>query len=437
MSVPSRFHPLLLAVLVIVQAVVAGWYANVTPYRTAGLVSHQPAQDIGAPDERQHANYIQHLLDGNGLPVFQPGGPDAYEHYEFHQPPLYYALAAGWCKLGGKSDLTQAGDGQWAREFGLLIGASTVVGVYFLALWSLEREDVALAAAAFVAALPMLAAIDGAIGNDCLLFSLCTWCLAVCSRSVRQGWTWNRIIAVGILTGAAILTKSTGVALVPVVLAAAFISQPKRATWAQLGAAAGIALVMVLPWWARNQSLYGDPLAIKAFNQAFVGSPHASLFIGQFGAYGYWVDWVGWWTARSFFGVFGYMDLFLGDTLYRLLLAGTLVLVLGWVLSLGKPDWRESARAQWLNCGFAAIVFLLFVRFNMQYFQAQARYLFPAIGPIAMGLGIGLVYLCGKARYWVMAAMFLVLLGVNVYALGRLPQDFAVREASANSATMP
>ena len=30
---------------------------------------------------------------------------------------------------------------------------------------------------------------------------------------------------------------------------------------------------MGLPWWQRNFSLYGDPLAITAFNQAFKCSP--------------------------------------------------------------------------------------------------------------------------------------------------------------------
>ena len=39
---------------------------------------------------------------------------------------------------------------------------------------------------------------------------------------------------------------------------------------------------------------------------------------------------------------------------------------------------------------FFLIVLALFVRFNAQYFQAQARYLFPAIGVVAVGVGIGL-----------------------------------------------
>ncbi|MEJ5169517.1 MAG: hypothetical protein WHU10_00875, partial [Fimbriimonadales bacterium] len=91
-------------VLVALHAILAIGYASLTPYRAAGrilLQGHAPAQDIGAPDERQHANYVQRLLDGGGLPVFDPKDPNLYETYQSHQPPLYYVLAAGWCRALG------------------------------------------------------------------------------------------------------------------------------------------------------------------------------------------------------------------------------------------------------------------------------------------------------------------------------------------------
>jgi len=40
--------------------------------------------------------------------------------------------------------------------------------------------------------------------------------------------------------------------------------------------------------------------------------------------------------------------------------------------------------AAWLVCGVALLlVGLMFLRFNMTFYQAQARYLFTAIGPLA------------------------------------------------------
>src|SRR5438105_9824815 len=88
--------------LALSHAVIAIVFAGVTPYRTPGRLFINRGitiPDIGAPDERQHANYIQHLLDGKGIPTFQPAARDAGDHYEDHQPPLYYVLAAGFANL--------------------------------------------------------------------------------------------------------------------------------------------------------------------------------------------------------------------------------------------------------------------------------------------------------------------------------------------------
>ena len=60
-------------VLASLLAIYAVWclaFSLKTPYREPGILLYQgraAAQDIGAPDERQHANYVQNLLSGNGL----------------------------------------------------------------------------------------------------------------------------------------------------------------------------------------------------------------------------------------------------------------------------------------------------------------------------------------------------------------------------------
>ena len=45
-----------------------------------------------APDELQHYFFVQHLADGEELPVITGPVPDIQA--EVHQPPLYYALGA-------------------------------------------------------------------------------------------------------------------------------------------------------------------------------------------------------------------------------------------------------------------------------------------------------------------------------------------------------
>src|SRR5512135_1174920 len=91
--------PALLALILLLYLVLATLYAVYTP----------PWQ---APDEPAHYNYIRYVAQNGSFPVLHMGDyPHAYLEqikaagfppsmpidsirYEFHQPPLYYALAA-------------------------------------------------------------------------------------------------------------------------------------------------------------------------------------------------------------------------------------------------------------------------------------------------------------------------------------------------------
>ena len=79
-------------------------------------------------------------------------------------------------------------------------------------------------------------------------------------------------------------------------------------------------------------------------------------------------------------------------------------------------------------CGlFFLFVVASFVRFNMQYFQAQGRYLLPALGPIAVGLGTGFVYLARSRAQIATLCLAAALFGLNAYVLRTLPGEFAAR----------
>ncbi|MER3495655.1 MAG: hypothetical protein C4320_01830, partial [Armatimonadota bacterium] len=93
----------IVAVAMLVHAALALQFARITPFRQSGILLSQrdPATgrpqrvlDVGAPDERQHLNYVAHLADGKGFPVFDPKAPDLAESYQSHQPPLAYAIYA-------------------------------------------------------------------------------------------------------------------------------------------------------------------------------------------------------------------------------------------------------------------------------------------------------------------------------------------------------
>lgn len=438
-----------LGLLIALHVGLAVWYAAITPYRTGGVLKFQRdpqgmplhVPDIGAPDERQHANYVQHLLDGKGLPILVPGDG---ENYQSHQPPLYYLLEAGWAKVTGVSDVNDRAAGLRMRLLNALFGGLTVSGVFFIAFWSRRCVKTAACAGAAAALLPMNLALSGAVSNDPLLFALCTWSLALCIKGVQEGWCLRLALWLGLVSGLAMLTKTTALAIIPVMAVAFWLgrSEQGRIEFRPLAAAFGVMLVLAIPWWLRNQSLYGDPFAMKAFNAAFANSPSPAGLSPVFDAIGpnwlpgwlkYWTGFndlglgVGWWTLRSFFGAFGYMDIFMHGRIYAAL---TLVLV---VLAIAAwlPDRSDAAKVgkkpHILGSLYFALIALFFLRFNAQFFQGQARYLLPALAPISMAIGVGAMRL-SRSRGWAApAALVCALVAANLAILQWLPGEFAVR----------
>lgn len=439
-------HNRFLWVLVAIHLGLAIAHALITPYRQGGHIVFQGgayAADIGAPDERQHVNYAAHLVQGKGFPVFNPKDPALYESYQSHQPPLYYVLAAGVGKAAGASDFEDRSHGMALRVFNSLIGAAGVVGIYFFVLWGFRNASAALGAAAFAALLPMNVALSGAVSNDPLLFALCSWTLAFAARGIVEGWSAKIALGCGVLMGLAFLTKTTAVALWPAVAFGYYLSlgRTKEVSPSKQGSASAIVgvlllvlpLVIALPWWLRNQSLYGDPLAMKAFTEAFTGSPQAAVFIQAGGPIDYWITGsqtgtgVAWWTLRSFFGVFGYMDIFLPKPVYVGLLIGLMALLMARFTVARKLVADETRPVRAMGTLFFFLVLALFLRFNAQYFQGQARYLFPALAPIAATIGLAIAGLNKKNPIAGAYGLAAVLLALNLYVLSTLPGEFERR----------
>jgi hypothetical protein len=143
-----------------------------------------------------------------------------------------------------------------------------------------------------------------------------------------------------------------------------------------------------------------------------------------------------WWTARSLVGVFGYMDVFLFERLggersasvYSALLVLLCFVAIAAAARSRDGDPRPAANGfGWVAAGFGLAVAVLFVRFNAQYFQGQARYLYPALGPIAWLLGAGACRLAGQRSKWAWAVVAALLLGLNLVALATLRDGFVLR----------
>ncbi len=422
------------AVLAVIHVVLALLYAQSTPFMTPGVLMNQrndegPVKiiDVGAPDELQHVVYVRRIAAGEGFPTLDPKDPDLGRNYQSHQPPAYYILAAGWSKVFGDSAIGM-------RSMNAVLGGLTVVGVFLLGWATTRKGAVAVGAAAFAALLPMQVALSGAVSNDPLLFCLCTWSLALAAHYLRDGLCIKRAVLLGTVIGLACLTKTTAIALFPALLVGLLATRERPAV-PRVAVCVGVALALGALWWVRNQQLYGDPLAMGVFAAAFQGSPKAEIFIAGFGAPTYWLDWVGWWTMRSFVGVFGYMDIFLPDNLYRIVFSFLAILGLLGVLTLKKEDDKEARAPHLMSLAFFVVIGLLFIMFNKTYFQGQARYLLPAIGPLGVAVGLGVAGL-GNARPLATVAGFAVLmLGLNGYIISKLPTEFALRTNQTNSAS--
>jgi 4-amino-4-deoxy-L-arabinose transferase-like glycosyltransferase len=162
-----RLRHIVLLTIFIVYGLLGGLFALRTPAWQA-------------PDEPAHYNYVRFVATTGGFPVLQPGDyPHAYLEeiksrkfptdlsiapirYEFHQPPLYYAL------LTPLYGLTQAALLP-LRLASVLLGAGVVALAYAIGRRVLpDRPAVALGATAFVAFLPQHLATVAQVGNDVL-----------------------------------------------------------------------------------------------------------------------------------------------------------------------------------------------------------------------------------------------------------------------------
>jgi hypothetical protein len=433
--------------LLLVYLMLAGIYGVVNPL-------------FEAPDEVWHYEYIRWLVEGRGLPEPADVGSAPWAQ-EGSQPPLYYLLGAALTTaiptgnatavirynphaavgeagaIGNKNMVVHgAGDGwpwqgvvlagHWVRAFSSMLGALTVYGVYRTArLLFPHQPAMPFVATSLVAFNPQFLFLSAAINNDNLVTVCCVsglWQLvqliedAGSAEPERYGWHWIRVALVGVLAGAAALSKLSGLAFAPfVALALVWVAWRLRSPgwFVRAGLLSGGLAILVAGWWyVRNWRLYGDPLGLAAMFAVLPGR-EAPLAVGDA------LDQVeGIW--RSFWAVFGWFNVLAPPWLYwayaLLCLSGVLGLVVGLVGAppCGRPrggaptDGRRRMQLALLILWSGALA-LLVLRWS-QISYAQGRLLFPAIGGLAILLAWGLTRWVPRSRHSLFASGLALLL---------------------------
>jgi 4-amino-4-deoxy-L-arabinose transferase-like glycosyltransferase len=385
-----------------------------------------PFEDGSNPDEVAHFEYVQLIMQNRALVVFRPGD---VLYSETHQPPLYYLLA---------QPLSLLSDGRlrFVRLTGLVIQLLTILLAYRAGkdLFP-SRKEMALGAGAFVAFLPTQAQLSGAVNNDGLttLFSVAMfWRLGLL---VQRGIAIRGALLLGVLFGLGLCSKLTVIQLLPAFVAAYALAvragKMNRADAVKSFAVAlGVGLLVASPVLIRNTVLYGDPLTLKIFPQtapSYTPKPE-NLIPGLFPTMADYLRLVAVRTYASFWYIvppqllLPWMNVPKEVIPAAFLQFGIVALLglLGLVGSLRGPERGgvegEERRVVILSLATVALLIPFFVRFILQFFQAQGRYFLPALLPVAFVVCVGLGNLFGPSRRGLaVGVMAFLLLALSLY----------------------
>ena len=383
------------------------------------LVATPPLE---SSDEYKHYPVVQHIATTGSLVVVDPEHPGLWQQ-DGAQPPLYYLLMATLIAPIDTTDLATLyqlnkhafiGDPNQIhnknllfhhpeqeqfpshggiravyviRIASLLLGVGTIIFGYLLGKTLFGRE-IGWFAATLTAFNPMFLFTSTAVNNDSLanlLGALILYQLVRLWRGYEENGRRRGAILLGILLGLGMLTKlSLGGLLGLSGLAMAWQAWQQR-RWQILFIdgvlVATLAFVLASPMFLFNWTHYHDITALNVF-VAIQGTRTTSMT---------WHDWVGEFGSfyRSFWGLFGGVNVAAPETLYKLYNGIALFGIIG-AIANRKPRWVSSGA--WLVVAWTLIIFGLLLRWTMIYQAFQGRLLFPALTAINLLLAMGLYY---------------------------------------------
>jgi hypothetical protein len=402
------------------------------------------------PDEASHVGYAVSLLEGR-LPVIDdrieadgvPGMQIVLDRrdplhktvWTANHPPLWYALIAGPIWLGMKLGPSHGGI-KAVRLLAIAFGALALLLVAMLARELVPgRPQIAVAATAPLAVLPAFTHYSGLLYNDALGAATATGTLLAAVVIIRRGISGRRLAVVAAAASAGALTRSSGLAMAALaavaVVAAALLDRDTAAgAWRRpLRGAAGATLVVgsvaaTSGWfWLRNMRLYGDVTGSAALFEHFRRKPVGGVLDVLLSP--------DYWTLQAQrvldFSFYRFSPDSIGDSrtvwarLLLVVVPAGLAVVLARRLrhhllpSLRRPGWRLVAWA--LAGALVAGLELSAAEFVAGGGNVHGRYMFPALGVLAILSAVCLGALPGGRHGVWLVGMLVALLCVNLLAL--------------------
>jgi len=351
--------------------------------------------------------------------VYRPGSrPTSFDQiwspgltHELHQPPLYYLMQAPLALLSRGMDI--AGQVRLMRLLSALLAAGTVVMTWLAAREAFPGDRLlVITAAAFVAFLPMHAFMAGVVNNDALAELLGAVLVYTLVRGLRRGFSPGMMLASLLFVVLGLLTKRT-TAVAPVLLGWAIFLVLRRQRRVPLWRIAGVTIAGLgaIAWLASRFVDVLDrvstqlPAVLHSLVYIYIlflvrpGSEHRlALQLDQFttaDAFAYYRRWLNM-LFETFWARFGWVNIRIHWLLYDLLAILTMVALAGAVLIVWEAVRGQRPPTAWQRdvivflAGAIVLAFLLLVVKTVREWDAahiattQARFLFPALAPIAI-----------------------------------------------------
>lgn len=290
----------------------------------------------------------------------------------------------------------------FARLTSVLSGVGTVLFIYFICKKLFKDSIIKYIAPVMVAFIPQFAFINSYVNQDAFMVFLSTVLIYLCIQGNESNWSFNVVIKVGLIGGFVLLSYINGYIILIAVLLYVLLTYNKIISMLflkKLGICLGIMLLISGWWFARNAVLYdGDFLGLtttKNYSEIH-GKPELKPSVRKtYHSEGKnIIDILGdnnWVTSsfKSFWGVLGWLNIFLPNKFYLMVEGLTGVFLIG-LIKIIIDCIRKKISVN--NCKFililivnsiAAILLTLYYSVYNDY-QAQGRYVYPAFTAIML-----------------------------------------------------